>query len=50
MNDLNRGTNIDDDKADERQALIKKTPSTPSHRSSPFKTGIFGNFKPKGGD
>ena len=49
MNDLNRGTNIDDDKSDERQVLIKKSPGTPSNIRS-HASNIFGNFKPLGGD
>ena len=50
MNDLNRGTNIDDDKADERQSLLAKSPGTPAANRGIPKAGILGNFVSKGGD
>ena len=60
MNDLNRGTNnIDDKLSDENEQLLgserkgarrTQIPGTPMNRRVPNTRGIFGNFKPKGGD
>ena len=57
MNDLNRGTkNIDDNLSDEKEELLgsggkdRRAPGTPMNRRATVATGIFGSFKPKGGD
>ena len=54
MNDLNRGTkNIDDNSSDEKEHLLgkeRRAPGTPMNRRTPSTGGIFGSFKPKGGD
>ena len=60
MNDLNRGTNnIDDKLSDENEHLLgsdgkgkrrSQIPGTPLNRRVPNTQGIFGTFKPKGGD
>ena len=59
MNDLNRGNkNNDDNLSDEKEHLLgsdsrgrrSPIPGTPMNRRTPNVQGIFGNFKPKGGD
>ena len=60
MNDLKSGDkNIDDNLSDEKEHLLgsdarggrrSPIPGTPMNRRVPNTHGIFGSFKPKGGD